>query len=281
MKRFTGFIFRMVYGHHRRLLKLLRPVIEETRARRKRVLQAPAGSENMIDWLMDSAPDGNEQSAESLTMRVLNVNFVALHTTTKIFIHALYNLAANPSYIPILRDELQANIGRQDPTQWSIQTLARCTGLDSFFRETLRFNVLASISMARVALRDFRFSDGTTIPAGHFVAIASDVAQHNEVVYPASQEFRPFRFVKDDVEPVIDWQNKMTCASESFLAFGGGRHICPGRFFAAMELKILMAYLILNYDVKLTPEGVRPADKWLGIMANPSSTAHIMIRKRL
>ncbi|KAL0568426.1 hypothetical protein V5O48_013554 [Marasmius crinis-equi] len=280
LKRFTGSVFRTVYGHHRRLLKLVRPVIEETRDRRKRQLEAPTGSENMIDWLMNAAPDGNEQSAESLAMRLLNVNFVALHTTTKIFIHALYNLAANPCYIPILRDELQANIGRRDPTRWSTQALARCAKLDSFLRETLRFNVLASISMSRVALRDFRFSDGTTIPAGYFVAVASDVAQHNEAVYPSPQEFRPFRFVTDDPGSVNDWQNKMTCASESFLAFGGGRHVCPGRFFAATELKIFMAYLVLNYDVKMTCEGVRPADKWLGIMASPSSTARIMIRKR-
>ncbi|KAG7096044.1 hypothetical protein E1B28_006725 [Marasmius oreades] len=72
----------------------------------------------------------------------------------------------------------------------------------------------------------------------------------------------------------------MTSTSESFLAFGGGRHLCPGRFFAAMELKMFMAYLVLNYDVKMPRDGVRPADEWLGPMSGPATRAHVLFRKR-
>ncbi|KAK5131277.1 hypothetical protein LTR08_001182 [Meristemomyces frigidus] len=38
--------------------------------------------------------------------------------------------------------------------------------------------------------------------------------------------------------------------SETFLAFGHGKHGCPGRFMAAFELKLALAYLVSQYDVQ-------------------------------
>ena len=54
----------------------------------------------------------------------------------------------------------------------------------------------------------------------------------------------------------------------------------PGRFFAAMELKAMVAHLILNYDVKLENEGVRPPDTWLGAYCVPNQKAKMLFRKR-
>lgn len=41
----------------------------------------------------------------------------------------------------------------------------------------------------------------------------------------------------------------MTTSDEHF-AFGHGRHACPGRFFVACELKLIMAHLLRNYDMR-------------------------------
>lgn len=54
----------------------------------------------------------------------------------------------------------------------------------------------------------------------------------------------------------------------------------PGRFFAAMELKAMMAHLVLNYDVKLENNGVRPPDIWLGGYCVPNQKANVLFRKR-
>jgi len=53
----------------------------------------------------------------------------------------------------------------------------------------------------------------------------------------------------------------------------------PGRFYAATELKAMLAHLVLNYDVKLENEGVRPVDVWLGPNCVPNQTAEVMFRK--
>ena len=56
----------------------------------------------------------------------------------------------------------------------------------------------------------------------------------------------------------------------------------PGRFFAANELKAMMAYVVLNYDVKLPPEanGVRPQNLEIGPVVIPNQTAHVLFKKR-
>jgi len=33
--------------------------------------------------------------------------------------------------------------------------------------------------------------------------------------------------------------------------FGYGKHACPGRFFAANELKVILAQIILGYDIMM------------------------------
>lgn len=38
---------------------------------------------------------------------------------------------------------------------------------------------------------------------------------------------------------------------QTSLQFGYGRHACPGRFFAAHEIKMIMASFVMHYDVKM------------------------------
>lgn len=55
--------------------------------------------------------------------------------------------------------------------------------------------------------------------------------------------------------------------------------ISPGRFFAVGEMKMMMAYLLLNYDVK-TVDGVRPKNIYMGGVVIPAPKAKLMFRRR-
>lgn len=54
----------------------------------------------------------------------------------------------------------------------------------------------------------------------------------------------------------------------------------PGRFFAANELKAMMAHVIVNYDVKFEKEGVRPENVYTGLSIQPDPDARVLFRKR-
>lgn len=56
--------------------------------------------------------------------------------------------------------------------------------------------------------------------------------------------------------------------------------LSPGRFFAANEMKLIMAQLILMYDIKMKNEGVRPENTWSGFACRPNITAEVLFRRR-
>lgn len=53
----------------------------------------------------------------------------------------------------------------------------------------------------------------------------------------------------------------------------------PGRFFSINEVKAMLAYVLLNYDVKIEG-GERPKTLWLGTANIPNQTAHLLFRRR-
>lgn len=63
-------------------------------------------------------------------------------------------------------------------------------------------------------------------------------------------------------------------------AFGYSLSCSPGRFFAANELKAMLAHVVTTYDVKLENEGVVPEPLWVASALVPNPTAKVMFRKR-
>lgn len=85
---------------------------------------------------MDSA-EGNECETESIVSRMLMINFAASHTTVVAFTHLLYDIAAYPSYIGPLRQEIETLITSEG---WQAKTIRKMYKLDSFLRESLRYH---------------------------------------------------------------------------------------------------------------------------------------------
>jgi hypothetical protein len=54
----------------------------------------------------------------------------------------------------------------------------------------------------------------------------------------------------------------------------------PGRFFAAVEMKMILAYILLTYDVKLDNANGRPLNYWLGVHVFPNPSILVSFRKR-
>lgn len=52
------------------------------------------------------------------------------------------------------------------------------------------------------------------------------------------------------------------------------------RFFAANELKAMLAHIVLSYDVKFEDEGVRPPNQWFSVNCVPNMAAKVMFKRR-
>jgi len=137
--------------------------------------------------------------------------------------------------------------------------------------------------MGRYTLVDFTFSDGTFIPAGTVISVPSDGVQLDPQTYEDPLTFDGFRFIKMKERAALqgypDKNYDVVTVNSEFVAFGQGRHACPGRYFASAEMKLVLAHIVSTYDVKLMDD-VRPPDSYYinGIQPNP--TAKVYFRKR-
>ena len=62
--------------------------------------------------------------------------------------------------------------------------------------------------------------------------------------------------------------------------FGAGRYACPSRFFASMELKLLLAHLLLKLDFQFPLGANRPPLLVLDEFVAPIPWTKVMVRKR-
>jgi len=253
-------------------LRHLAPIIHARRQEREQ-----KGHEKPLDfltWIMDEAK-GEETTDRNLTLRILIINFTAIHTSSTTFVHAFYYLAAFPEYMQPLREEVEEVVKSEG---WTKAGLDRMHKLDSFIKESQRLNPISNFLITRVAVNDFTFSDGITIPRGTFLSASAHNAHSNDKVYEDPLRFDGFRFSKMRERSVK--KVGMVSSSPDHLSFGHGRHVCPGRHFAACELKLMFAHIVTTYDVKLEIEGVRPPDMWFMTSCIPNPNANVLFRKR-
>lgn len=79
--------------------------------------------------------------------------------------------------------------------------------------------------LAKIAQRDFVFSDGTTIPKGSVIAAPALAIHSDEENYDHATSFKPWRFLAKDPDGSDGAAGShITATSSKYLAFGHGKH---------------------------------------------------------
>lgn len=138
--------------------------------------------------------------------------------------------------------------------------------------------------MIRKTLKPFTFLDGTCLPTGTVLAVATQPQHLDANLHPSPDEFDGFRFSKHHVqyqgsESGGGMRYQLVTTSPDFLAWGYGRHACPARFMAVMVLKTMFAHVVLNYDVRFE-DVIRPEDRTARFRDLPNPNVKILIRQR-
>lgn len=201
----------------------------------------------------------------------------------------------------------------QPPTKPLLNTLLLT---DSILRESMRKGNFSSLTTRQV-ISPSGFHDpieNFSVPNGATIGICSWNRHHDAEVFPDPEKFDAWRFArpreeferrrgerrmqrelegekegeeekrreeeeKEEREEWLRLQNlSMTSVGKDNLSFGMGRHSCPGRFFAQQELKLLISYLVMYYEVEELPE--RPANREMGGTGMPPATATLRVRRR-
>lgn len=109
--------------------------------------------------------------------------------------------------------------------------------------------------MVRKAMKDFTFSDGTTIPEGTFVGVAVLATHHESDYYEDPDTFNPWRFSDMRSGEEDSGRHSMVSTSVEYHPFGHGRHawcVSPSHFFVDAIINVRIDALALG-DSSLRP----------------------------
>nr|BAD94560.1 cytochrome P450 [Phanerodontia chrysosporium] len=226
---------------------------------------------DVLQWIIDEVTARN-QGEDEVARIVLFINFGAIETTSFAVTHALYDIISRPGLADVLREEVEAAVATEG---WTKAATNKMRKLDSVLRESQRLNGPTTASMFRRVLQPVTLSDGTYLPAGTTVVTPTLATHFDDTNYADAQTFDPLRFYKPE-----GVQAQLVATSADFVTFGHGKHACPGRFFAANELKAMMAYILMHYDIRPEREGVRPANVYRGLNVLPDANARVFFRRR-
>lgn len=130
-------------------------------------------------------------------------------------------------------------------------------------------------------LKAFTLSNGQIIPAGTTIECPTYAINYDDTLFEEAKKFDAFRFYKlrekatSEKDPGqtsdASTQNQFVSVNQSNLAFGYGRHACPGRFFAGNELKLVVSIALLRYELKLAEgsEGRYPNMEFAQLVSLP------------
>ena len=148
---------------------------------------------------------------------------------------------------PALADSLRADVMQNMPC------------LQSVLEETLRLGI-GSLTV-RVAQEHCTLALGkdkqtaVRVRKGDQVVLSPSFSHFDPEMYPDPALFRWNRFTRPDnrTSPVARRkQGRRVPPSVALMPFGGGASMCPGRFLAMAEIKMLVATVLLRWDVELT-----------------------------
>ncbi|KAF5385143.1 hypothetical protein D9615_001366 [Tricholomella constricta] len=262
-------------AHAKRIRQLL-----DFKVKRRRQKLESSDSEHRHDLLsLLVAKSSGPHASRDITHSILALNLQAVPTTSLTFTHALYHLASASSsdVVQPMRDEIEAVLRQEG---WTLNALERMRKVDSFLKESMRISGLHALTMQCISRTDYTFSDGTHVPARTHLAVACGPMHLDPAKYTSPQTFDATRFVRGSGEGASRYQLATTTAD--FLAWGHGRAGCPGRFFAAVLMKLMLAHMVLQYDVRFGDGagGARPRDCWVGPERFPDLSAEVMFRRR-
>ncbi|KAJ3575987.1 hypothetical protein NP233_g741 [Leucocoprinus birnbaumii] len=238
--------------------------------------------DDMITWFNGREIE-SEMPLDELVDHVLLVNYLAVYPMIQVMSQVLRKLATLPDSRRSLRKEAE------EATKhgvWTKASVDRMHKIDSFLKETMRLDTNAlspffpTLTMSRKCRRPITFSDGTTVPHGALLFVGSQLLHTDSRYYRNPKVFEPLRFIppqRTSSSPLISpasssesqsslssWASSssatllpvsltLPATSSKFLAWGHGKHACPGRFFAASVMKVMLAQFILEFDIRPPP----------------------------
>ncbi|GKT65772.1 cytochrome P450 [Colletotrichum tofieldiae] len=252
--------------------KALKPHLERRNAQKAAALARGDTKpifDDSIEWYEKECTTKYDIASEQVTL-----SLVAIHTTSDLLQQTMLDLASHPELFQPLREELVRVLGAEGLKKTALYNLKL---MDSVIKESQRMKPVLLSTWRRLVMEDIELSNGFVLRKGQKI-ISTNTHMWDAHYYENPLEYNGYRFL--NMRSTEEEKHAhLVSTSAKHPGFGHGQHACPGRFFAANEVKIALAHLLLKYDWKL-PAGFKPQTVPYGMSLLPDPNAALLIRRR-
>lgn len=224
-------------------------MVEAAVERRSEALVSGSPSSGMLDALIGA----NLPTDQIVPFAVENMvlSFLAgYETTTSLLCNAALILADNNESQETLLHELE-DLDLRDPSLYAKKGLFRVLPtLESVMSESFRYRPVAN-GHFRKAKDDVTLGD-VTIPKGSTITWLQSPGMQSKTLYTDPAKACPLRFLQHN-------KNRSSKPEPLPELFGYGKHICPGRFLAQIQMALLMKAFLSRFEFSLvSKQDLRP-----------------------
>ncbi|WMV15062.1 hypothetical protein MTR67_008447 [Solanum verrucosum] len=212
------------------IVKLLRKIIEDRRGS-KEIQQ------DMLGFMMnEEAKKRYKLSDEEIIDQIITILYSGFETVSTTSMMAVKYLHDHPKALEQLRKEHLAirekKLSLEDPIDYNDYKTMRFTR--AVIYETSRLATIVN-GVLRKTTQDMELN-GYMIPKGWRIYVYTRELNYDPQIYPDPYTFNPWRWLENNLE-----------YQSSFLMFGGGTRLCPGKELGVAEISTFLHYFVTRY----------------------------------
>ena len=181
---------------------------------------------------------------------VLTMLLAGEDTTANTLAWLIYLLSRNPSALARAREEVRRALRTE---QWpqSYEDIAGLDYVEACIHETMRLRPVAPLIIVQ-AVRPTNIA-GIAVPEKQLVMCLMRPAPTDDRHFPNAATFEPARWLE---------RERAAAGKRVSMPFGAGPRLCPGRYLAMLEMKMVAAMLLAGFEIEevATPDGGEPRE---------------------
>ncbi|PMD20282.1 cytochrome P450 [Hyaloscypha hepaticicola] len=197
--------------------------------------------------------------ADDIANFEISTLFLATTNSVPTSFWQLSYILSSPSFLHHIQKEVESIVKKgngEDGTEEAIMDItlfqSHCPLLVATFHETLRL-INAATSVRAVVepttLTSSTSSSTFSLKSPSVIQLPSGITHTSPSIWgPDASSFTPERFLPD-AKSKLDKETRRK-QNQGYFPFGGGKHLCPGRHFAMMEILAFVAGIVVGFEVQ-------------------------------
>jgi cytochrome P450 len=232
---------RSVEKHLHALQSAVAQFITQARARMDANPALRSQPTNLIESMIAARDtEGSGVDDADVAGNVLTMLLAGEDTTANTLAWMIYLLSRNPEALR----RAQAEVAGRDLRKY--ENIMALPYVEACINETMRLKPVAPILMLE-PIRDTKLGE-LEVPAGALLMCLMRAGATDERRFVDAHAFDPERWFSGP---------SASSAKRVAMPFGAGPRLCPGRYLALLEMKMLMAMMLANFEIDsvTTPDG--------------------------